>query len=762
MGFFHDRKFIFWVGGLVIILPLGLLIFIASPHKFFPTYKIYHLFEHPLLIDLGDNIAQSRNSLMKIANIVHFPYWFKKSSLPVFSLGVALENLIQMEEELPEKKFFSSFTEENKKFVKAQFNTEGYEAEVEIRYRGANPIHWNNSKRSLLIRFPKDHLFQGMRSVDLIIPEDRVYAAEQLNSERIKGEGLAHRRTFFARLNVNNKDAGVYFAAERFSEEWLELAEFTTTSEVFSQGGQVKWGGWKKEIHEKDASYEALETLLSFFEFDDDEVSAYDSLNLKLLAQIIDLPKWYSALAVNVLAGSVHSSFGNLNLLWNNITGKFEPLLEDVVFASVQRIPGDTIYEVLGKTLYRPILSSPSLYREYRKKLAKMASNENSEKDLAYYNTLSEILIPELYKDQTKARGDLYVKNEIEEIRSYIEENYKRAQSLAGIEEPPIRGNAPKETRNIPLLPGSFLYLAETILSPSEWRRNHPEFMIKNGEIILPVGSYVFRKNVIIPSGTRLTISAGVKIYFDKGISLVSYSPIRAIGTKQKPITIGRAQPGKHWGAFALINVDEPSEFRYVTMVGGSSSEKINGVTFSGMLSAHNAPIKVYNSQFYEDLDDDAIHVAYSSGEIAGSRFSDTAGDAIDLDFAPDFILKNNTFTNIGTGTEGGDAIDLSFTTAQIENNTIKKCADKGISVGERSTPEIRENFIEGCAIGIAIKDQSVAVLRNNTLSKNQEAISLYQKKPVFGGAKAIEEGNILQENRVDYNVSENSEIIRK
>ena len=716
-----------------------LFVFVISPHKFIPTHKLYYFFEHPLLSDLGVYISSARNSLMKVGNIIHFLYWFKDTNLPELQIVINADDFLAMEDALPEKKLSGLLEEENKKFVDAIFKSENYTEDVKIRYRGLHPVHWSGSKRSLLIKFPEENLFWNMKAVDLIVPEDRSYFGELLNTKRIKRENLATTKMLFVRLAVNGKDAGVYLAKERVSSAWLELSKIPATSEVFSQTNSLNSGKfselpqWNKNIHEEDTSYDALETLLLIFDYERVNKEEFS----KLIENIFDLQKWYSAISISVLASSSHAHTGNLNFLFNSATGKFEPLLEDINISAPDLRPGKEIYDLfMANPLTRYVLSTPAVYQKYITVLAEMAKDSNLQKDLEYYDSLTDNVTAEFYKDQTKSRGDLYFSNSIKEMRDFIKGNYKRAQDLLSIDEPPFSrvdamnaivepnftlGNIKNNFR--PQFPGSFKYLYDVV--------RHVD-----NDIVLS-GKQIIRQNLIIPQNTKLIIRPGTKIYLAEGVSLISYSPIEALGTKNNPILIARIDPDKNWGAVSVINTDEKSEFNYVTMIGGSSSEEINGVTFTGMLSAHNAPLYVYNSNFHQDGDDDAINVKYATGEIMDSKFFDMNQDAIDLDFTENFIVSGNIFSNIGIG-ESGDAVDLSFgNNTIISRNKINTCSDKGVSVGERSRPHIYENTIKNCLMGIAVKDESYARIHDNVFSGNDQDISLYIKKQIFGEPSA-------------------------
>jgi len=757
--------------GVSLLLILLLIAFglIRIPWKY--SAHLHATIQQPYFQDLARNLYQTRASLIKSLNIAHIPYWFKETSLPVFRILIDQSDIREMNEFLPKDIYAGLLASENKVFVPAIFTSDEYSSEIEVRYRGLGNVHWLNAKRSLLIKFPKENLFQGIKSFDLIVPRDRLYLAEIMQNEHIRRSGLVSRNMFFVRVLINNRDAGVYIAKERFSKQWLEKNGIPGDSEVFSQSSDPSddtptvttelldlYKFWKRDIHEDIESFDELKTLFYIINTPNDEIFE------KNIGSIIDLEKWYKAIAINVFSGKPHSMLGNLNLLFNSATGRFEPLLEDVHIYNIGLIEypyPEKIYEDFDLITKR-ILSNQKFYSEYLEVLKQTHSTKELELDLEFYDNLYSRLEGEFYKDQTKYETDIDVTSRVREVRTIIEGNHKNAQYLTAI--PKLDIPRPKQIGKSSelTLPESFKNFFDITLTPNRFVSLHPEFKTQNGKIILPVGTYTFRKNIIIPASTELIIEAGTKIYLSGGVSIVSYSPIIARGAKENPIFIGRERTDKNWGALAIINTPEKSEFRYITMVGGSSSDVINGVTFTGMLSAHNAPLYVFDSQFYRDGDDDVINAKYSTGKIARSQFFESTGDAIDLDMTNNFLIENNLFSNIGVAGEDGDAIDISFSDAHILGNVITKCGDKGISVGEKSNPIIESNKISGCAIGIAVKDQSRALIIDNEISKNNEGISLYQKKQIFGGGEATLDNNIFIDNNVDIKKDELSKVIYK
>ena len=188
--------------GLFFILAIvpAILIFISLaglPEKY--SSKFYTVMSNPYMQDLMHNLLETRSSLAKSLNIIHFPYWFRKSSIPVFNITLAPEDIFVMNDNLP-KDFFSGdvLGPENKVFVPAVFNFQDYTSDIEIRYRGWASNHWINAQRSLLVKFPRENLFNGIKSLDLIVPRDRGYLIDILNNERLRRHGLASSNIFYS------------------------------------------------------------------------------------------------------------------------------------------------------------------------------------------------------------------------------------------------------------------------------------------------------------------------------------------------------------------------------------------------------------------------------------------------------------------------------------------------------------------------------------------------------------------------------------
>ena len=102
--------------------------------------------ENPKIQNFAFNILQARASFQKSYNIIHFPFWFRGTQLPVYNLYIDLQDIQLMNAKLPKNIYSDNLGQGSRLFVDAIFKSDGYEEEVETRYRGALNSHWLHAK----------------------------------------------------------------------------------------------------------------------------------------------------------------------------------------------------------------------------------------------------------------------------------------------------------------------------------------------------------------------------------------------------------------------------------------------------------------------------------------------------------------------------------------------------------------------------------------------------------------------------------------
>jgi len=854
-------------------------------------------------------------SVRKISDVFYLPYYFKKSELPVYELYINPEDIKKINASLP-LGFGAGEVYINKKYVPAKFWANGREYNVDVRYRGDKSVHWESSKKSYLIKFNKNDLFNGFRRLSFIIADDRKFIVEPLNNYRADKLGLYYPPNSFATLKINGRNNGLYFVIENWGQEMLTKWRVPDSANLYSNVDSVIWfsqnseniawnilGAWDKKNQDELLSYNSFSEIDKLFDLVN---SANDEIFYESIFDLVDKDNFFNWLVHQNLVSSNHQAPGNLRLYFNNTSGKFLFIPWDVHISDFdEMIDGE--YSILIDR----ILSSPEYMHERNKRLWQYVVDKgNLEDDLNFYDQAYIQIKPALYQDRMKVYTNKWADNLIEESRVLLVKNFKEIketlkkhrvfieirvdlsedynnlnqQNILSVfdikvdnfselllenlvipfndtikssddyllyydknfnqvldsEDKLLTKIALNSDNNKELISQNnidallftnrkiadisssdsyqleltnhrfFLVSRNNKNSASNWQVDKIKFVIKNAitgkklkkdgiikrivnekiltnffdinkniddflnkypffivnknkkEIILRSGSYNINQTIIIPKNYSLKIEAGVNLYFAPEVSLISYSPVLARGSRKNPIKIVGQDKNVSWGVFGVLGPHaKKSIFEYCLFEGGGEAY-INGVFYSGQLAIHYADAIIQNSQFQLANGDDGLNIKNGKVEIKNNIFNKNKFDGLDLDWVTG-IAVNNYFINNGQKTNiNGDGLDLSGSKDLIIfNNRFKNSPDKCLSIGEDSkeTTIIFNNLFSDCDIGIAVKDNSKVKIINNVIVNNKIGISVYEKKPVFGGAWPIVINTVIWNNDKSINLDEKSNI---
>lgn len=719
---------------LVIILAAGAMALYAGSSNF--RNKILNSSELQRIVHIY-------RSFIKIPDIFYIPiYAIQKSELPLFEITINPNDIDRLNQALPVEPFSPDIVGAEKIWVDAYFRAPGYEDNVRIRYRGDLSSNWNALQKSYQIKFQKENLFLGMRELNLVIPSRRFYLAMSLNNYRAEKLGLIHPEETYVRMRVNGADQGVMLAFENWSQEWLEKMPIQTLSTIYGvdvTGGTPVMKSWSTDTPDFSPLLLVVELVTKM---PDKEFKKY-------ISQIVDVDEFLKQDVMHILASGYHvtnlpeSPLGsnNLVLIFDRSTGMLRPVPYHSGLYSERWREESGQEDIVGNptVLMQRILSIPE-FRQKRDELFKNYATLNKESDIKFSEEWLKSYKKEFYKDNAKIDNNITflqeVKSNIQAVEDYFSDPFNIIEKEYFFEPSGKDVNYPKMFERLP----------DSVASPEEFVRKNPSFVRQGTEVHLYSGRYYFNNTIVIPVGMKLVIHPEVKIYMGSGASIISYSPVEAIGTESRPISIEKSG-ARPWGVFAILNTERTRSSVVNVHLSGGSEDTVNGIYFTGMLSMHNSDGEIFSSVFRESYGDDALNIKGGSVQIHDNFFTETSMDGIDGDFPLETTsVENNMFLNLG-----GDGMDLSWSNISISKNTVEQCADKGISIGERSYPIIIENSISNCDMGIAVKDQSKAIISSNTLSNNRVAVSLYRKKLFFGGGEAVLKDNVFTDNTETY-----------
>ncbi|MBI4489162.1 MAG: CotH kinase family protein [Deltaproteobacteria bacterium] len=367
--------------------------------------------------------------------ISHLFYNYRNLGLPIYDLEITDKNYRQLFANLPNPRD-SILTEEYKDYVRAKFFHQGKEYKVRVRFRGLTPNHWEDEKKSWRIRFEKGDLFEGKRSINLVIPQDRGYLSEHLANYRARKMGLVVPDSRYAFLRVNGQFQGIYFEIEQPSgKEFLERNKRKGDANFYNEENWnwfrygftpifTKLAHWKKK--DRDAvsqvdNYAELDYLLFLLNEADDERFHKEIPNLMDIGQFF---RWQSH---SMLMGSYHQGDHNNNNLYFDITqGKFEPMPWDVHQWPIKGLFFDKPYN----PLVTRILRNPDFLHERNRILWGYVNNpKNLTDDVAFYDDIYKKTRRGFYADRKKGVMNWKFDREVRRNRETIVTNWEKIRN---------------------------------------------------------------------------------------------------------------------------------------------------------------------------------------------------------------------------------------------------------------------------------------------------------------------------------------------
>jgi hypothetical protein len=284
---------------------------------------------------------------------------------------------------------------------------------------------------------------------------------------------------------------------------------------------------------------------------------------------------------------------------------------------------------------------------------------------------------------------------------------------------------------------------------------------------------YYATGDIIVPPNTTLSIEAGVELYMPKDANFLVNGSLFILGTQEESVKIAPNRHAQNWGALCFINATDSSAISHLNL---------SGTTRGPVFHRDRAAISGYFSDFslyHVNISDAALPVFVQGGNVSirgcslrsgmagdlinvksaesaivedcdlrGNAYFDS--DGIDYDEVSNGIIRGNRIYNFYGS--NSDAIDLGEGSRGIliENNMIYNVNDKGVSIGNGSTANIKRNLFANCGQGAGIKDSgSYAYMENNTFSSNTYGIACFEKNIGRGGGNAALVNGIIADCRM-------------
>jgi len=407
-----------------------ILITFRSPKLFFLTILYFLIF----IIILGAiyywNIGslefykkhnQEIQFVKKLSNIFYLPHFFSSSKLENYNLIINKDDLIFLNNNLPETYAGKLLTKKYRKKIKAKFVANEKEYNVKVRYHGDMDNHWRDSKKSWVIAFT-DEYFNGIKELHLVIPVDRNYLLEELNFYRARKAGLLTTPTKFVNFSVNNSNQGVYWQFESWNTEMLEKRNLSANTKLYGGINDYQLKAEDDYNYFKNSSYWRIYAPKNFS-------NDFTELNILLnilnnpndkyfkenIGKIVDLENFYQWQINQILVGSVHQIGANMRFYFDPAVGKFKFIPWDVSIGKIYSA------EKSSNQLIKRILGIPEFSAKQNELLKKYINNpDNLTDDLKFYNNLDKLTKNDFYKDFKKVENHFEYRKNIKNIKQKI------------------------------------------------------------------------------------------------------------------------------------------------------------------------------------------------------------------------------------------------------------------------------------------------------------------------------------------------------
>jgi hypothetical protein len=256
---------------------------------------------------------------------------------------------------------------------------------------------------------------------------------------------------------------------------------------------------------------------------------------------------------------------------------------------------------------------------------------------------------------------------------------------------------------------------------------------VRDGDygVILKMGNYTVKDNIVLPYGVALNIEAGTKIQIAHKKSLLVYGSLNVNGRSDLPVVITSIDNKKPFGTVAAIGDNKTvCRINYLDISNGSESI-MNGSFLSGALSLYSHKrVSIDHSKIHDNFADDGLNIKNSNVEIRRSEFYANFADQVDLD-ATHAMIENSTF-KASDKDKNGDGLDLSGSKAMVSYSNFDNFMDKGISVGEGTQLFVYSNNFINNRSAVTGKDSSKLYFYKNYYKDNVVDIEAFVKKPIY------------------------------
>ena len=712
------------------------------------------------------------------------------TDLPIYDVQLTQRRLDEWHGILDRVTLRGRSVEEDRVYLPATFRWGNQSWQVDMRGRGTLSGHYHKSKPSFRLRFARDRYFGGRRVVNFIVPyeQTRIVVDPTLNATARHYDFVTYPRRF-AVVRMNGEVLGVYQEMDHFRKE-LAVQQGRSEGFLVSGLGEGKGGSENSDHPGFNRGLRGMVACQRGCDPAEAERLLDDYFDVEKLATYAALTTWYF---------SDHAwGLDNLILFFDPAYGRFEPIPWDIgirpiyfepgaretpqlIFESTtdlgdqfmrlprfRRLRNEMLWDLLRRKHEFALEESQRQWDDIRPELD--FDTEYSRKRTQGFFTgfqriirgnadLLEGVLQQIELELRPAPGGIEIFNHAVasvEVEALVSGEESLAQDLlvpGRYRDEPGRLVIPLAASVDPAsltLSGHNHITGESVAAEHVRASNDapvpsPEATLAESTEPAPppagvrvgedewvfAGTVRFTESFATPDGLPIRFEPGLELQLDEGVVLVLRGDLTSRGTAERPIVVRATEPGHPFATLAVLGRPERPAvvlLEHTTVDGGQEGDFL-GVHFSGSFSIYSGSLDMRNSRLLNAAGEDGLNVKYGSVTIENTLFENTASDAVDLDFCTGRVRGNTIRRTLG------DGFDFSGSVIEVENNSFEDCADKGLSIGEDTIVQLRNNRVRQGTTGMAVKDLSLAEVDGLDLESLEVGLAIYQKKQVFGSA---------------------------
>jgi hypothetical protein len=249
----------------------------------------------------------------------------------------------------------------------------------------------------------------------------------------------------------------------------------------------------------------------------------------------------------------------------------------------------------------------------------------------------------------------------------------------------------------------------------------------KNKTLTVAPGRHLLDRDLLIPAGHIFEMGPGTELVLENGASIVSYSPVKLLGTAERPILIHSEK--KSGQGLLVLETKGKSLLKHVIFKSLNARDGQGQSTQAGV-AFYRANAIFDHCTFLETLSKNALSIVHSDYRLYDCQFENAAGDAFDADYSTGH-LDQVSFSNIGK-----DAIEISGGKADIGDVVIGQVFGAGLNANQHAIVSADKIAVSDSEQGIIATDLSKLLVNELKLDELQQGILAYQKFPEFGGSQ--------------------------